>query len=750
MEDPFDPTQGGIDKTALIAAIRLGEGHFGKRELARALNLGAEHRIALKRALRALEDEGLIEREGRSSVRLSDTLPSVLVVDLYDRDGDGELLARPNRHEGDAPIIRIHPGDAASGPRAVGGGDRALVRLTPDEEGYTARVIRKLPHKGARRRLGVARRDRAVFLIHPTDKRAKDPLLAKPLGKQTLQDGDLVVYEVAREKRFAPPKAKILEVIGSADSPKAASLIALAEHDIPTEFGADELTETDALTPATPDGRTDLRDWPLVTIDPEDAKDFDDAVWAAPLGDPAKPQGWEVIVAIADVSAYVRPDMALDRGAQSRGNSVYLPDRVAPMLPERISNDLCSLRPYEDRPCLAARMRFDARGRKQSHDIVRGWMKSAGRLTYRQAQAAIDGAPDELTAPLLDPVLKPLWGAYRALAQARAERAPLEIDAPERRVRVGEDGTVSGVERRDRLDAHRLIEEFMIQANVCAAETLEAKRTPLIYRVHEEPSGEKIETLASFLPTVGLSWSKGQVLETARFNQLLAKAKGLEHYEAINEMVLRCQAQAVYATDNLGHFGLNLQRYAHFTSPIRRYADLVVHRALIRALGLGEDGLSDNAIPRLATICETITATERRAMAAERDATDRFVAAYLADRIGERFEARISGMARAGAFVRLHETGADGIVPVSRLGAHRFDYDERLQAMIDEVTGERYRLGQSVTVKLVEATPLSGGLMFEILTDPEPAPKGEKRRPARRRPYGDHGRDHVRGRRRRR
>lgn len=376
---------------------------------------------------------------------------------------------------------------------------------------------------------------------------------------------------------------------------------------------------------------------------------------------------------------------------------------------------------------MAVRMVFDKQGNKTGHRFLRGWMKSAAKLSYTQAQAAIDGGDGGPANALLDEVLKPLWGAYFAAREARARREPLEIDAPERRVRVGPDGKVAGVEVRERFDAHKLIEEFMIQANVCAAETLEKHKTPLIYRVHEQPSKEKIEGLAAFLPTVGLKWTRGERVQTGRFNQLLKQAKASEHYETINEVVLRSQSQAVYDTDNQGHFGLNLDRYAHFTSPIRRYADLTVHRSLIRALKLGSDGQSDEERSKLDVIAEEITHAERRAMAAERDAVDRFIALYLSDKIGSEFAGRITGVTRFGLFVRLHETGADGLVPISTLGQERFEHVEAEHALVGLETGTRFRLGMSVTVRIEEAQPVTGGLLLDILTPGEKGPKPKSR-----------------------
>ena len=426
-------------------------------------------------------------------------------------------------------------------------------------------------------------------------------------------------------------------------------------------------------------------------------------------------------MAIADVAAYVQAGSALDRAAWGKGNSVYFPDRVEPMLPERLSAGLCSLVEGQDRACFAVRMAFDRHGRKVGHRFVRGLMRSAAKLSYEQAQAAIDGDPDDRTGPLLEPILRPLWAAYTTMKAGREARSPLEIQSEERRIQLDAEGEVVSIEKRASLQAHKLIEEMMIQANVCAAESLEQKRSALIYRIHDTPSKEKLFALGDFLSTVGIKWSKGEAATTKRFNGLLAQTRGGPHADIVNEVVLRSQMQAIYSPDNVGHFGLNLARYAHFTSPIRRYADLIVHRALIRALKLGGDGLTDAEVPRLPETAEHITACERRAMAAERDANDRYVAAFLAEHEGATFEGRITGVTRFGLFVRLEDTGADGLVPVSSLGAEYFVHDERTHALVGERSGRRWRLGARVQVKLLEATPVTGGLLFEMLSEPDAA-----------------------------
>ncbi len=527
------------------------------------------------------------------------------------------------------------------------------------------------------------------------------------------------------DQRYGPKRGKVLETIGREDDPRAASLIAIATHNVPMGFS--EAVEKEAEDQELPSlkGREDLRDLPLITIDPADARDHDDAVYAQRDEDPKNADGWIVWVAIADVAAYVRPGSSLDREARDKGNSTYFPDRVEPMLPERLSNGLCSLKQGENRACLAVRMVFDKDGRKTGHKFLRGLMRSKAKLSYEQAQAAIDGVEkgggtDETTGPIMDAILYPLWNAYRTLLKGRTKRSPLAIESPERRIRMTPAGEIASIEPRVSLEAHRLIEEMMIQANVCAAETLEQKKTPLLYRVHEAPSQEKLFNLADFLQTIDKPWNKGEPATTQRFNKLLDETRGGLHAEIVNEVVLRTQMQAIYAAENIGHFGLHLDRYAHFTSPIRRYSDLIVHRGLIRALGLGNDGLTDREIAELPAIAEQVTMTERRSMAAERAAMDRYMAAVLPERVGATFPGRITGVTRFGLFVRLEETGADGLVPVSSLGNEYFTHDDRSHALVGERSGARWSLGRNVEVKLKEATPITGGLVFEMLSEPAP------------------------------
>ena len=744
--DAGTPLPSREDIVAFIAREREAGGarapvKIGKREIARAFAIKGSDKIGLKRVLKELEAEGAIERH-RKALSRPGRLGAVVLAEIYTRDRDGDLLAKPvewNDADGRAPTIVLHmPRKQPPGP-APGLGDRALVRTeiirdaVGSEPAYSGRVVKVLA-KSRTNVLGIYRAGPGPGgQVFPVDKKtANRGALAVRAGDEgEARDGDLVAVEMLGSGRLGLPNARVQERIGSFASEKAVSLIAIHTHKIPNVFHPETIAGAENARPASMAEREDWRSLPLVTIDPPDAKDHDDAVFAEADPDPANAGGFVLTVAIADVAAYVRPGSALDREALERGNSVYFPDRVVPMLPERISNDLCSLRAGEDRPALAMRMRIDAGGRKLDHKLHRIMMRSCAKLAYAQAQAAIDGAADDTTEPLLKPVLEPLWAAYRALKIARDRRQPLELDLPERKIILDAEGRVDQVTVPARLDAHRLIEEFMILANVAAAELLEARRQQLVYRAHGEPTVEKLHNLGEFLQTIGIKLAKGQVLNPGQFNGILAKVRGTEHEQIVNDVVLRTQAQAEYTADNYGHFGLHLRRYAHFTSPIRRYADLIVHRGLIRACRLGDDGLPDMAKDELAEIAERISAAERRAMAAERDTIDRLIAAHLADKIGATFTGRIAGVTRAGLFVKLADTGADGFVPAATLGDEYFRYEEAMHALVGSRTGETLRLGDPISVKLVEAAPFAGALRFEIVGS-ERAASSRVRRPEKR------------------
>ena len=688
-----------------------------KRDIAKAFGIKGAARVDLKRILRELEEDGHLQKR-KKSYRDPDKLPPVTVLQVAGQTRDGDLQAKPMEWHGEGvePVVLVN--ERASDP-ALGEGDRILARLqevTGQDHHYEARLIRRIG-ANPRKILGVFRKRAEGGRIVPIDKGDGKEWSVPADAAGGAQDGELVEAEQAGPKgRMGLPRARVVDRLGDPSAPKAVSLIAIHQHGIPDDFPDDVIAEADGMKPAGLSGREDLRELPLVTIDPEDARDHDDAVWAHADDDPGNAGGHVLWVAIADVAYHVTPGSALDGEARRRGNSSYFPDRVVPMLPDRLSGDLCSLHAGVPRPCIAERMQIDAHGEKIGHRFVRGLMRSAASLTYRQVQTAMDGAPDDSCAPLMEEVIRPLYAAHAALQEARARRQPLDLDLPERKVELSDEGKVLSVNFAERLEAHRLIEEFMVMANVAAAETLTARDSPLLFRVHEEPPPEKLDTLREVAEAAGLVLAKGQVLRTAHLNQLLRAAEQTDHADIINMSTLRAMTQAYYAPSNFGHFGLSLQAYAHFTSPIRRYADLVVHRALISAHGWGEDGLSRAEVERLQGTAEHISETERRSMVAERDTNDRYLAAYLSERVGEEFTGRVSGVARFGVFVRLDETGADGLIPVRALGREFFHFDREAGTLMGADTGLTIGLGQRVTVRLAEAAPVTGGLALDLVS----------------------------------
>lgn len=718
------------DKAEILDWISANPTLTSKRDIAKAFGIKGAARIDLKRLLKELEAEGHLQKR-KKTYRDPDQLPPVSVLQVLAPDADGDMFAKPLEWHGEGvePIVLVIP--RASDP-ALGAGDRILARLTAVHEAdhnYEARLVRRIG-TNPKRVLGIFRKGAEGGRIVPIDKSASHEWIVTSDGTAKAKDGELVEAEQAGPKgRFGLPKARIVERLGDPAAPKAVSLIAIHQHGIPDAFPDKAIEEADKAKPMGLKGREDLRDMPLVTIDPADARDHDDACFARADDDPKNPGGHVIWVAIADVAAYVRPGSALDREARKRGNSSYFPDRVVPMLPDRLSGDLCSLHEGVPRACLAVRMQIDAHGEKIGHKFVRALMKSDASLNYQEVQAAMDGNPNERCAEMLEEVIRPLYAAYRALTDARNRRQPLDLDLPERKIVLNEDGEVTSVNFRDRLDAHKLIEEFMVLANVCAAETLIAKRAPLLFRVHEEPAKDKLDALRETAHAAGLNLAKGQVLQTRHLNALLHAAAGTDEAELINISTLRSMSQAYYNPENFGHFGLALKNYAHFTSPIRRYSDLIVHRSLISAHGWGDDGLQAEEIEQLEKTAQHISDTERRSMMAERDTTDRYLASYLSERVGNEFSGRISGIARFGAFVKLDETGADGLVPVRSLGREYFHFDAEGGTLTGSDTGMVIALGQRVTVRLTQAAPVTGGLELELLTiDDKALPRGGSRR----------------------
>ncbi len=653
----------------------------------------------------------------KSSFERSPALAEVALCEVVAIDPDGEAVAAPvdwKAEDGKPPRIFLAP---STGHAALAVGERALLRLKRmGSRAYSGTVLKRIQHGKVARMVGLYLHDESGGRVVPSDRRQKEEVLISRADNMNAIDGELVLAEILPGSNAGLPKGRILERLGDTNQPKAISLIAIYTHELPLAFAPEVEKEANEAKKPTLGSRTDLRDIPLVTIDGKDARDFDDAVYAEPDGD-----GWKLLVAIADVAHYVHTGSALDRSAYERGNSTYFPDRVVPMLPEALSNELCSLKPNVERACLACWLWINAEGRLVKHEFVRGLMKSRARLIYEQVQAAYEGRTDETTAPILDEVIKPLYGAFKTLLAGRQKRGTLELDLPERKVMIAEDGQVAEISTRERMDSHRLIEEFMITANVAAAEALEAKSMACMYRVHEVPSPAKLEALRDFLKPLGYSVPQVKLVEPKLFSKVLEDSKDSPLSELISTVVLRSQQQAHYSPDNEGHFGLALTRYAHFTSPIRRYADLVVHRGLISAYGFGDGGITSREIAEMQEIAEHISATERRSAIAERDAVDRYTALYLSERKGATFAGRISGVTRFGLFIELTETGADGLVPMRSLTPDdRYEHDEKHHCLIGARHGKVFRLGARVKVELLEADVLSGSTTFKLLEAEEP------------------------------
>ncbi|MDE0522261.1 MAG: ribonuclease R [Boseongicola sp.] len=722
-------------KEDILAWVSDNPSKASKRDIARAFGIRGPARLDLKRQLRELEAEGQLAKR-RKTCHDPDRLPPVSVLQVNGIDTDGDLIARPPewQGQGEAPTILVLQ---RSGDPALAPGDRILARLEEikgDTHAYEARVIRRIGTSHGKI-LGIFRKSDSGGRIVPIDKGASREWHVPPGADGGAKDGELVeAGQTGPRARLGLPHARIAACLGDPSRPRSVSLIAIHQHGLRDDFPDEVIAEAQAARPAGSGMRADLTSLPFVTIDPADARDHDDAVWAEPDQAPDNEGGHVLWVAIADVAHYVRPGSAVDLEARERGNSTYFPDRVVPMLPDRLSGDLCSLHEGVPRPCIAVRLVIDASGELIAHEFQRARMRSVASLSYEEAQAALDGRPNDRAEPLRETVLKPLRAAHAALRRARDRRQPLDLDLPEREIVLDEDGTVRSVAFKERLDMHRLIEEFMVLANVAAARTLISDRTPLLFRVHEEPSREKIRALHEIAKAAGLPFSAGTVLSNRHLNRLLAAAAGTDDGALMNLSVLRSMTQAYYSSRNFGHFGLALKAYAHFTSPIRRYADLVVHRALIRAHGWGDDGLTDAEVERLDATAERISNTERRSMQAERDTNDRYLAAYMADRVGTELSGRVSGVQRFGAFVELDETGADGLIPVREIGYEHFHFDRDDRTLTGDDTNTVISVGQRVLVRLAEAVPVTGGILLELLEiDGKPLPRAHRiRMPARR------------------
>jgi ribonuclease R len=732
---PKRPIRTGLPtRQQILDFIASSDQPAGKREIARAFGLSGQDKVALKTLLRDMADEGLIDASPGRAFHQAGGVPKVTVLRVTDIDDSGQAWAVPERWESEAPEPRLRVLERKGRGSALGVGDRLLARTEARGGGYAAHPMKKLM-KGSELVLGVVHREAQGLWLRPVEKKERRELPISEIGPA--EPGDLVLAEkVGRPPRLS---ARVSQVLGDPFAPRSFSLIAIHKHGIPHEFPAQALEDAERVARQDLGSREDMTGVPIVAIDPADARDHDDAVWAAEDDDPGNPGGWKAIVAIADVSFYVRPGSALDKEARKRGNSVYFPDRVVPMLPETLSADVCSLKEGEDRAALACHLQVSRDGQLKSWRFTRARVRIAANIAYEDAQAAIDSAaagervemaspvcympeiepPDAPAVPaaLVESTLKPLWACWRALYKAREKRGPLELDLPERRVELDEKGRIASVAPRERLDAHKLIEDYMIAANVAAAKALEAKKAPVMYRDHEPPSREKLVALKDYLATFGVEFALGQVVRPVTFNRILERVGEADFRPQVMEQILRTQTQAYYAPLNAGHFGLALGSYAHFTSPIRRYADLVVHRSLVRAYGLGEGGLTDGEAEAMEVTGELISQLERRAMEAERETLDRYVAAYLSERVGDAVDCRITGVQPFGFFATVEGLGGDGLVPVSTLGREYFRYDEASQSLVGEESGERFSPGQRLKLRLAEANPVSGGLRFELVED---------------------------------
>lgn len=698
----------------ILDFIETSETPAGKREIARAFGLSAQDKIALKALLKDMADEGLIDSAPGRAFHKMGGLPKVTVLRIVDADDSGTIWAVPERWEAEGvpePRLRVRERSKKS---ALGVGDRILARTEEAGNGWIAHPMKKLA-RGEELMLGVLHEEGGRFFLQGIEKKERRDFPVSDTGGASV--GDLVLAE----KAGRPPRmtARVTQRLGDPFEARSFSLIAIHKHSIPNVFADELIAEAERVAKQPLGEREDLRHLPIVAIDPADARDHDDAVWAAPDDDPSNPGGWRAIVAIADVSFYVRPGSLLDKEARRRGNSVYFPDRVVPMLPEILSADVCSLKQGEDRAAMACHFRVSKDGKLSDWRFTRAVIRVAANIAYEDAQAAIDALkakrePDTVAPELAREALLPLWDCWAALSKARDAREPLDLDLPERRIVLDEKGRILSVAPRERLDAHRLIEDYMIAANVCAAKALEAKKAPVMYRIHEPPSREKLVALKDYLETFEVAFALGQVIRPATFNQVLKRIGDSDFKPQVMEQVLRTQTQAYYGPANHGHFGLALGSYAHFTSPIRRYADLIVHRSLVSAYGLGEGGLSGDDAANMERVGETISSLERRAMEAERETVDRYVAAYLSEHVGQVMEARITGVASFGFFATVDGVGGDGLVPARDLGTEYFRYDEKSQALVGDDSGDRFVSGQHLQLRLVEANPVSGALRFEL------------------------------------
>ena len=664
-------------------------------ELSAALGVeSARDIVALTRRLRAMERDGQIIRNRRGDYGLLRKMDLIRGRIIAHRDGFGFLVP----DEGGEDLF-LSPREM----RALMHGDRAVARVTEiDRQGRRQGALVEVLERNTHRVVGRYRRDSGVGFVTPDNRRLHQDIMIPDSATGQAGHGQVVVAEIVEQPtKRSQPIGHIVEVMGDHMAPGMEIDVAIRAHELPFQWPDAVIAEAQALpssvTAAASRGRTDLRDKALVTIDGADARDFDDAVFCT-----RTPSGWKLTVAIADVAAYVKPGTPLESEARLRGTSVYFPQRVLPMLPEKLSNGLCSLRPDEDRLCMACELQVGRDGQISRSRFFEAVMRSAARLTYDEVAAAVVERDAQARRTLSDIIehLDELHALYTALKRARERRGAIDLDTQEARIVFGADKKIESIGSQTRNDAHRLIEECMIAANVAAAHFLERHRIPALYRVHDRPAPDKVAELREFLNEVGMKLAGGARPEARHFAALLKRTAGRDDGELIQSVLLRSLAQAAYSPRNIGHFGLGLKSYAHFTSPIRRYPDLLVHRAIKHLINKRSGERFDYDTDALVSLGAHATMAERRADDATRDAVSWLKCEYMLDHVGECFAGSIMGVTSFGLFVTLDDIHVEGLIHVSALGSDYFHFDPIGHRLTGERSGAVFRLADRVRVRV--------------------------------------------------
>ena len=703
-----------ITSDDILHYIESFENGITRHVLARAFDIKGTSRIFLKNTIRDLMELGLIRKSNGKYFK--NNKGELVIVEIVEINKSGTITGIPTAQlfTDKSEKITIEPIEKT---RKFGKsirlivGNRALVQVRKADNKLFGKFIQLIENLDSKRVIGEFRSDNKGAWLVPSDKKIRETYAIAGEFTMNAVNGDIVVANVTINPRTRRIIAEVVEVIGKLSDPSVISLIAIYDNHIPNKFSHEAIKLADTAQPASIKGREDLRHIPFVTIDGEDARDFDDAVWAEPDLTPGNPGGWHAMVAIADVAHYVLPGDALDVEAKERGNSVYFPDRVVPMLPESLSNGLCSLRPNEDRAAIAVHLNINQSGKTIGFKFVRCLIKSSARMTYNQVQKLKDA--NQLKEPLVS-----LYGVYDSLMNFRHQRGTLELDIPEKYIALNAKGTIESVSLRERFDSHKLIEELMIAANVAAAKLLSQKAVPCMYRIHDKPDLTKIASLKTFLKGTSIKPPSSLEPNQKELNKVIEQAKDTKYADVISELVLRSQCQAEYSPNNIGHFGLNLSQYAHFTSPIRRYSDTLVHRGIITAMEFGIDGLNTKHPVDFKAIGQHLGLTERRAAIAERDTKDRMVAAFMVSKVGETFTARISTVTGFGLFAIIDQYAATGLIHISKLKGDYFTFDEDRRRLFGRRGKQSFQMGDMISVKVEGANPLTGSIELSINNQP--------------------------------